>query len=67
MSDTDFATFVQYALGFFVHANKIWHKDTKGLHKLVSPPAMWLLLLEAAHDDVAHKGFYATNALISLR
>jgi len=67
LSDADFATFVRYALGFFVHADKLWRKDTKGLHKLVSPPAARLSILEAAHDDVAHKGFYATNALISLR
>ena len=45
----------------------VWTEDPRGLHKLVSPPAARLSILEAAHDDVAHKGFYATNALISLR
>jgi hypothetical protein len=52
---------------FFVHADKLWRKDPRGLHKIVAVPAACLSILTSAHDDVAHKGFYATNTLIALR
>jgi hypothetical protein len=66
LSDVDFTTFVRYALGFFVNTDKLWHKDPRGLHKIVAVPTARLSILKSAHDDVAHKGFYATNALIAL-
>lgn len=52
---------------FFIKANKLWRKDSQGLHKLVALTSSRVKILRAAHDDVAHKGFYATNALISQR
>jgi hypothetical protein len=66
-SDSEYATFVRYCMSFFVHSNKLWRKDSQGRHKLVATPSSRMTVLRAAHDDVAHKGFYATNSLISLR
>jgi hypothetical protein len=67
LSDSDFAAFVRYAMAFFLQGNKIWRKDIHGRHKLIAERDKRLAIIRAAHDDVAHKGFYATNALISLR
>ena len=64
MDDADFARFMRFAIRFFVQAGKLWKKDEHGRHKLVASPASRLAILRAAHDDVAHKGFYATHALI---
>ena len=64
MSDADFAKFMRYAIRFFVQAGKLWKKDEHGRHKLVASPASRLAILRATHDDVAHKGFYATHGLI---
>ena len=52
---------------FFLRNGKLWRKDPYGRHQLVATPASRYTILVAAHDDIAHKGFYATNALISER
>jgi len=67
LSDSEYVTFVRYCMSFFIHSNKLWCKDAQGQHKLVATPSSQLTVLRAAHDDVAHKGFYATNSFISLR
>jgi hypothetical protein len=54
-------------MGFFIAAGKLWRKDPQGRHRIVADKSSRLTILRAAHDDVAHKGFYATNALIILR
>ena len=52
---------------FFLQGGKLWRKDPYGCHKLVATQSSRYAILVAAHDDVAHKGFYATHALISER
>lgn len=64
MADSAFATFVRYAMEFFVASGKLWRKSSQGNHRLVALPLSRIGILQAAHDDVAHKGFYATHALI---
>ena len=67
LSDSDFATFVRYAMGFFLRSGRLWRKDSQGCHRIVAEPSARLAILRASHDEVGHKGFYATNALISIR
>ena len=52
---------------FFVKASKLWRKDPQGFHKIVAATSSRVKILYDAHDGVGHKGFYATNALISQR
>jgi hypothetical protein len=52
---------------FFVADGRLWHKDEQGRHKLVATQLSHFAIMRAAHDDLAHKGFYATNALVSER
>jgi hypothetical protein len=66
-SDSEYKSFVRYCMMFFLHAGKLWRKDTQQRHKLVATPGSRMAVLRAAHDDVAHKGFYATRSLIALR
>jgi Integrase zinc binding domain/RNase H-like domain found in reverse transcriptase len=66
-SDAEYKSFVRYCMMFFLHAGKLWRKDPQQRHKLVATPASRMSVLRAAHDDVAHKGFYATHSLIALR
>lgn len=65
LSDAEYATFMRYVMQFFIAAEKLWWKDSQGEHKLVVDSASRVAILSGAHDDVAHKGFYATNTLIS--
>jgi len=55
---------MRYAIQFFVQARKLWKKDEHGRHKLVAWPESHLTILRSTHDDLAHKGFFATYALI---
>ncbi|ETW76594.1 hypothetical protein HETIRDRAFT_455119 [Heterobasidion irregulare TC 32-1] len=50
---------------FFIAADKLWRKDLHGRHKIVAAPSSWITILTAAHDNVAHKGFYAMTTLIA--
>jgi hypothetical protein len=67
LSDTEYETFLHYCIKFFVSDDWLWRKDHKGEHKLVVPLARRLFIMASAHDDMGHHGFYATNALITLK
>ena len=62
-----YKTFMRYCTEFFVAHDKLWRKNAKGHHKLVVPTNRRLFLMESAHNDVGHHGFYATHALLSER
>ena len=65
ISDSDYALFIRYAMKFFLRNGNLWRKDPYVRHQLVATPVSQYRILVAAHDDIAHKGFYATNTLIS--
>ena len=67
MSDGEYETFLRYCTEFFISADRLWRKDHKGEHKLVVSQDRRLFILTSAHDDTGHHGFFATNALITLR
>lgn len=67
MSDSDYQSFMRYSTSFFLSGDKLWRKDSKGEHKLVVAQDRRLFLMTSAHDDVGHRGFFATNALLSDR
>ena len=64
MSDSTFVIFARYATEFFVDGDRLWKKDRQGKHKLVVDRATRWKILVGVHDDVGHKGFYATRAMI---
>jgi hypothetical protein len=49
---------------FFILTNSLWRKDPQSRHKLVVPTHRRIFILSSAHDDVGHKGFCATRALL---
>ena len=67
MIDPDYKTFMRYCTEFFVSDKRLWRKDSKGQHKIVVYQERRLFLINAAHNDVGHHGFYATNALLTER
>ncbi|KAF7350636.1 Integrase catalytic domain-containing protein [Mycena sanguinolenta] len=64
MSDKDYKSFVRYCMEFYPSGDQLWRKDPQSRHKLVVPTHHRLFILTSAHDDVGHKGFYATCALL---
>ena len=69
LSDAEYDAFMRYCSGFVMIGDddRLWRKDQKGNHKVVVAEGRRLFLLAAAHNDVGHHGFYATNALLTER
>nr|GAT45999.1 DNA/RNA polymerase [Mycena chlorophos] len=67
LSDIQYQTFVRYCMEFYLSEGRLWRKDPDGRHKLVVIPDRRLFVLRSAHDDIGHKGFFATRALVSER
>lgn len=66
LSDAAYEGFIKYALHFFIDSDRLWRRDSQGAHKLVIPPSRRIPVLRAAHDEVGHRGVYATRALVEV-
>ncbi|CAK5275032.1 unnamed protein product [Mycena citricolor] len=67
MTETEYQPFVRYCMEFFMRGTVLWKKDSHGRHKVVVTPEQRWSVLKSAHDNVGHKGFYATRALLTER
>jgi hypothetical protein len=67
MKDSDYATFMRYAMEFFLDGDRLWKKHAQGEHKLVIPESRRFAVLQAVHENIGHKRFYATRAAILQR
>ena len=67
LSDKEYMTFLQYCTEFFPDRDRLWQKDNHGAHKLVIAPTCHLEILSQIHDDISHKRFYATRAILMQR
>ncbi|CAK5277072.1 unnamed protein product, partial [Mycena citricolor] len=67
LSDSEYQSFIRYVMEFYLSDGTLWRKHPDGRHKLVVLTERRLVILHSAHDDVCHKGFYATRALIAER
>ena len=67
MEDVEYGKFMRYCTEFFIASDKLWRKDHRGEHKLVVAQSRQIFILNLAHNDVGHHGYFTTNALISQR
>ena len=65
MTDTEYKLFMWYSTEFFISGNNLWQKDPKRQHKIIISQDRRLFLISSAHDNVSHRGFYATSSLLS--
>ena len=49
---------------FFLDQHILWKRDPQGAHKRVLYRHRCIEAIHAGHDDVGHRGFYATQAII---
>jgi hypothetical protein len=66
-SDKEYKKFMRFSMHFFKDGDRIWRKDPNGAHRLVFSTDKRLPIIQSAHDDTGHKGFYATKSLILQR
>jgi len=64
MKDNEYAKFVRYCMRFFVNDKRLWRRHPTGAHKLVVPIDRRFAIMQGCHDEIGHKGFFATRALI---
>jgi hypothetical protein len=64
LSDQDYAALIHQASRFFLDKNILWKHDPQGMHKRVLYRHRCVEAIHAGHDDVRHRGFYATCAII---
>ena len=65
LSDTEYATFVRYAMVFVLKAQRLWWKNSQGAHQLVIPKECQLYILREVHNKIGHKRFYLTREIIT--
>jgi len=64
ISNSAYKRFLQYVTLFFSDTSHLWKKDAHGAHKLVIYSEDQLQILSEVHDNLGHRGFYATQAAI---
>jgi hypothetical protein len=67
MSDHEYILTIRYASGFFTDSTVLWKRDSQGAHKrvLYGNPRMETMI--AAHNDIGHRGYFATHAILAER
>jgi hypothetical protein len=64
MSDVAYDSLIRYSLCFFMKDSKLWRRNAKGAHKLFVSEERRLDIMTECHDNIGHKGFFPTRALI---
>jgi len=67
MAKGEVRKFVRKASRFFVAGGRLWYREQDGCHRLVVFEHDRKKILAGAHDDLGHKGFYATRRCIADR
>ena len=67
LTDSAYTGFIKFCQHFFVDDERLWRKDPQGAHKLVVWAPQRLAILRQAHDELGHRGRYATLQFIAER
>jgi hypothetical protein len=67
LSQNQLATFLRQASRFFIKEGKLCRKNDSGRHQLVATIKDRLTILRKTHDNLGHKGIYATRRTIADR
>jgi hypothetical protein len=65
ISDRDYDSLTHYTAGFFINDAGMWRRNDHGAHKCILYRNQHIKAIYAAHDDVRHRGYYATHALVA--
>jgi hypothetical protein len=64
LSDQDYTALVRQVARFFLDDHILWKRDLQGAHKRMLYRHHQIEAIHAGHDDVGHRGFYVTRAII---
>ncbi len=66
-TDNQYRNFVRYAKNFVVDKGKLYRQDMESEYKLVVYPEHRMYIMKTVHDQLGHRGMYATKMLIKER
>ena len=66
LSDTEFHSFVNSAMKFFLLHSSLWRQELHGRHQLVIPEHRRFGLIKEAHNDLKHKGVFTVRTQLLL-
>ena len=64
LSNNEYKTFMRFATAFVEFNGSLWRKHPQGFHRAIIDQDRRLFIISMAHDDIGHRGFYATNSLL---
>ena len=68
MTNDEYKKLVRNAKNFFVDKEgRMYRRGVESAHRLVVDKKNRMYMMKAAHDNLGHRGFYATKSLISQR
>ena len=67
LSDKDYEQLIRQAKEYYLTGDKLFRKSREGGAQLVPSPEQRLRLIRYAHDDLGHKGVFATTRNLLLR
>ena len=67
LSDSDYRRFLQQASHYFLRGTKMFRRHPEGDPQLVPPPEDRYRLISYAHDQLGHKGNFATTRILLVR
>jgi len=67
LADRDYKALVRFVTGFFNDEGMLWKRDAQGANKHILYGQQRIKAMQAAHDDVGHRGYFATHALVTER
>jgi hypothetical protein len=67
MNDEDYRLFIRQATDYFLYDGRMFRKNRTGEPQQVPEPRYRLKVIEYAHDNLGHKGIFATTRNILLR
>lgn len=67
LTDEQFRLFIRQAAGYFIYEGRLFRKSRDGTSQLVPPPLDRLRLIIYAHDNLGHKGVFATTRNLLVR
>ena len=67
LSDEEYRQFIRQAMDYFALDGKLFRKARDGSAQLVPDPPERLRLIQYAHDNLGHKGVFATTRNLLLR
>ena len=67
LDDAAYRTFIRQASEYFLVGDSLFRKSRGGAHHNVPVPSRRLPLIQYAHDNLGHKGVYATTRNLLLR